>query len=163
MTPRHRVGISQYLVTPAPALLVAHGLGSCVGIALYDPENRVGGLAHTLLPSPRPGTEILRPGKFADTAIRTMVEDLLRLGACRESLWAKLAGGANMFEQLLNTADEGVGARNVRSARETLEAQAIPLMAEDTGGNYGRTLEFDLATGAVRIRTIRGGDTAISL
>ncbi len=159
---RERVGISQFRVAQAPALLVAHGLGSCVGIALYDPRPRLGALAHTLLPTLRPGLENSRPGKFVDTAICAMVEELLGRGAKRERLRAKVAGGANMFEQHFAT-DEGVGARNARSARETLARLGIPLLAEDTGGAYGRTLEFDLATGAIQVRTIRGGATLLTL
>lgn len=158
MTLKDRVGISEFRVARAPSQLVAHGLGSCVAIALYDPVNRLGGLAHTLLPKPHPGIEILRPGKFVATAIDAMVAELLCLGAARERLWAKLAGGANMFEQLAASGEETVGARNARSARETLAGLNIPLLGEDTGGNYGRTLEFDLGTGSVRVRTIRGSD-----
>jgi chemotaxis protein CheD len=83
-----------------------------------------------------------------------MMEELLELGAEKDCLVAKILGGANMFEALHPSGAEGVGARNARAARETLELLGIPLLAEDIGGNHGRTVEFDLATGEVRIRSV---------
>lgn len=163
MSPRERVGIAEVKVARAPALLVAYGLGSCLGIALYDPQLQVGGLAHTLLPAPRPRQRGAGGTKFVETAIRVMVDELLQRGACRERLAAKVVGGANMFEPLHPAVTDGIGARNAQTARETLRVLGIPLLAEDVGGNHGRTVEFVLATGEVRVRSVCHADVKKSL
>jgi chemotaxis protein CheD len=114
-------------------------------------------MAHTLLPTNRPTLEQeLRPAKFVNSAIELMVAELLARGAGRARLTAKLFGGANMFEPLVGSAENSVGSRNIRSAREVLAAQGVPLAAADVGGNFGRTVEFDLATGQVRVHVVRG-------
>ena len=154
-----RVAISEFRVAASPAILAVYGLGSCVGVALYDTYRRIGGLAHTLLSVPRPAQAVSRPGKFASTAIRAMMEEMLRRGAERKHLGAKIVGGANMFGLLHVPADQYIGARNARTARETLRELGIPLLAEDVGGDYGRTMEFDLSDGTVRVRTVRNDDT----
>lgn len=163
MTIRQRVGIAEWRVAETPAILVAYGLGSCVGIVLYDPEGRIGGLAHTLLPAPRPGLEDVRPAKFVESALRVMVEALVQKGADKSRLGAKIVGGANMFAPVYHPAQESIGTRNVQAARRTLEALGIPLLGEDTGGDHGRTLEFDLATGQVHVRTVRERDNLTTL
>lgn len=155
MNRKERIGISEFKTGRAPAVLVTYGLGSCLGIALYDPRKQLGGLAHTLLPQSRPrGEEKARETKYVDIAIRLMMEELIELGAEKRSLQAKICGGANMFEPLHPTTAEGIGARNAKAARETLELLGIPLLAEDVGGHHGRTVEFDLANGELRVRSI---------
>lgn len=155
MTEKSRVGISEYRVLRAPGVLVTYGLGSCLGIVLHDAAARVGGLAHTLLPCPREGMDQSRPAKFVDAAIRLMLAELLQLGARQERVVAKVFGGANMFEALPGGTREGIGQRNVRSAGDTLASLGIPLVAEDTGGSFGRTLEFDVASGSVTVKAVR--------
>lgn len=154
MNRKERVGISEFKTARAPAVLVTYGLGSCLGITLYDPLRQLGGLAHTLLPLFRPGDKT-RETKYVDSAIRLMMAELIELGAERDCLEAKISGGANMFEPLYAPETEGVGARNARAARETLHLLGIPLLAEDIGGNHGRTVEFDLANGEVRVSSVR--------
>lgn len=164
MKMKERVGISEVRVAGSPAILVTYGLGSCLGVALFDSEKKVGGLAHTLLPAPRAGVEETRPTKFVASAIRIMVSDLRALGADPVRLRAKLVGGATMFEPLKPLApEEMIGARNIRAARETLRELGIPVVAEDVGGNHGRTVEFDLSTGDVRVRSVRGSDKLLIL
>lgn len=164
MSERQRVGIAEFRVAQAPAVLVSYGLGSCLAIVLYDRERRIGGLAHTLLPAPHPGVAESRPEKFVAGAIRLMLEELLQQGADRAVLTARIAGGANMFvSQFEVSAEESIGARNVRAARETLHQLAIPLQAEEVGGSNGRTVEFDLDTGLVCVRSVCGGDRITQL
>lgn len=160
---KERVGISEFRVARAPMVLVTYGLGSCLGIALYEPQSKLGGLAHTLLPVPRPGIDENRTGKFVAMAIRSMAEEMLRQGAAEERLAAKLVGGANMFEQLHQPPGEGIGARNIRAAREVLDKMRIAVVAEEVGGHHGRTMEFDLETGQVVVRSVRGNDKLIYL
>jgi chemotaxis protein CheD len=157
-----RVGISEFRVVRAPAVLVAYGLGSCLGVILDDRQQRLGGMAHTLLPASQAGRPEERLAKYVDAAIGLLVDELLRQGAGRERLSARLVGGANMFEPLYPSATDGVGARNVRMARATLQALGIPLLAEDVGGSHGRTVEFDLATGQVVVRSVHGEDKILA-
>jgi len=163
MNSRIRVGISEFHVARAPAVLVTYGLGSCLGIVLCDRENGVGGLAHTLLPSLRPGIREVRMSKFVDTAIRLMVEEMVLQGALRERIVAVIVGGANMFEPPGGVPANAIGTRNISAARETLQALDLPLRAEDVGGNYGRTVEFDLVSLQVAVRSVRTGDRIISI
>ncbi|MDO3378392.1 chemotaxis protein CheD [Geoalkalibacter halelectricus] len=156
MSERRRVGISELHVAHAPDTLVTYGLGSCLSITLYDPLIRCGGMAHTLLPAPRPGRGEARPGKFVATAVQGLLAELLALGARRERLQAKLVGGANMFENLLTPNGDLIGERNTETAREILGGLGIALVAEDVGGNYGRTAELVLNSGEVRVKSVRG-------
>ena len=157
MTTRERVGISEYKLAKGPTSLVTYGLGSCLGITLYDPEIKLGGMAHTLLPKPRTGMDRSRMTKFVNASIRMMADELVENGASFERLVAKMFGGANMFEALQEWAGESIGQRNINAARETLAELGIHLVAEDVGGNFGRTLVFNLESGKVTVKSVREG------
>ena len=153
-----RVTIAQVRIDQSPAVLKAYGLGSCVAVALYDPEARIGGLGHLLLPN-RPETNALgSESKYVDAGILEIVEELVQAGANQDRLIAKVAGGANMFETSYQTLIKSIGARNARSARETLTSLGIPILSEEVGGNRGRTVEFDLATGNMMVYCARDDD-----
>ncbi|MFO7981856.1 MAG: chemotaxis protein CheD [Desulfuromonadales bacterium] len=154
MSSSHRIAISEWVVAQAPDTLICYGLGSCLGIAVYDRANRSGGLAHTLLPSPPQKDTIRRPGRFVSSAIALIRNELIDRGSLAENLAAKIVGGANMFERFNQTVGTGVGMRNIAAARMTLETLDIPLLGEDVGANFGRSMEFDLATGEIRVRTV---------
>jgi chemotaxis protein CheD len=142
-------------VAGAPERLVIHGLGSCVAVFLYDPGVRVGGLAHILLPWPPPGaTE--RLGRYAPTAISTMIEESIRLGANRAAMLAKVTGGSRMFNFESDPARPTIGDKNVEAVIKALEAERIAIAATDTGGDRGRTVTADLQDGSLTIATIRG-------
>ena len=158
MTEKQRVGIAEYRVATAPEVLISYGLGSCLGIMLYDPRLKLGGLAHTLLPEHRPGMGDLRPGKFVSLAIRQMFQELLELGADPDRIVAKICGGAHMFQPPPENPSRTIGQRNIVAARQALAELAIELQAEDVGGGIGRTVEFDLASGKVLLRFVRGHD-----
>jgi chemotaxis protein CheD len=150
-----KVGIAQWRVAKAPYRLVTLGLGSCVGVAVYDATSRVGGLAHVMLPDSRQFPPGQNPAKFADTALPALVEEMVRQGAARARLVAKLAGGAQMFNfdqhssPILN-----IGQRNVAAVKEALKKLGITVAGEDTGGSVGRTMILDAASGVVYIRII---------
>lgn len=146
-----RVSIGQARIARAPAILKACGLGSCIAVSLYDPETGIGGMGHMLLPSRPENNPLGSEGKYVDAGIFQMVDALVRAGATRERLLAKISGGANMFETIYQTLINSIGARNARSARETLAELSIPLLGEEVGGNRGRTVEFDLATGNMMV------------
>lgn len=145
------VGMAEFKVARSPDRLVAYGLGSCVGVALYDPVLRIGGLSHFMLPTSRLHPEISVPGKYADTSIEALLEEMKKEGALLGGLAAKLVGGANMFSSIVQSAFP-VGARNVAAAREKLAEKKIPIVGEEVGGGQGRTLFFSLEDGKVEIR-----------
>lgn len=145
------VGIAEFKVARSPDRLIAYGLGSCVGVALYDPSRKIGGLSHFMLPTSRLHAEVLAPGKYADTSIETLLEELLKEGVPPGGLLAKLVGGANMFSGIVQSAFP-VGARNVAAAREKLAEKKIPILAEEVGGGQGRTMVFSLEDGKVEIK-----------
>lgn len=156
-----RVSISQSCIAYAPMVLKAHGLGSCVAVAIYDPTTRLGGLGHMLLPNRPTGQKTETLSKYVDAGIEQMVDNLVAAGAERRALVAKLAGGANMFESLYQTLIDSIGARNARSARETLARLGIPVTGEEVGGNRGRTVEFDLASGDMMVYCAREDAKAV--
>ena len=146
------IGIAEYAVTANGVKLSTFGLGSCVAVAIHDGEAGVSGLAHVMLPSDaRSGDSVEDVGKYADTAIKAMVAEMEEAGANRESMEAKIAGGSEMFD--FSGIAEGVGRRNVEATRNELEALGIPIEAADVGGDYGRSIEFDGETGALKLKT----------
>ncbi len=164
------IGVAEFRVIDNPHVLASYGLGSCVAIALYDEGKQIGGLAHIMLPDSKAISKAGREARFADTAIHAMVEEMLKLGARRTRITAKIAGGAQMFSipGALNPANIPgpapglhIGERNVESTKNTLKELKIPLLGEDTGGSHGRTMYFDVGTGEVTITSIRHGDKKI--
>jgi chemotaxis protein CheD len=147
------VGIAEIKAARYPDSLTAYGLGSCVGVTLFDPEQRNGGLAHVMLPSSALSTRKFIPGKFADTAVDLLVEELKLLGSDPKKLRAKLIGGANMFKTIVSHSVP-IGFRNATAAREKLKALSIPLVGEDLGGESGRTIQFSLEDGRVKIKKL---------
>ena len=153
-----RDGMADYKVGSAPATIISYGLGSCIGISIYDPQTKIGGLLHIMLPDSTQSRPSENPAKFADTGIPLMLADILQLGASRSRLVAKLAGGAQMFAFANATDIMRVGARNAAAAKKILQDLRIPVLAEDTGGTYGRTVQIDLATGIYKVKTIDKGE-----
>ncbi|MCL2351009.1 MAG: chemotaxis protein CheD [Firmicutes bacterium] len=154
------VGMADLNVAASPGILTTIGLGSCVGIALYDGANKIAGLAHVMLPDSSQIKNNANAAKFADTAIVKLLSDMLRAGARREHIKAKLAGGAQMFA--FNSSNEAmrIGDRNVESTRKILAELRIPVVAADTGATYGRTVELYAEDGRFVIKTVgRGGMT----
>jgi len=157
-----KVGMADLQIAKAPDILVTLGLGSCVGVALYDSKAKIGGLAHIMLPDSKQTRKgETNVAKFADTAIAKTLADMEKQGAKRQHITAKIAGGAQMFA--FNNASEvmRVGDRNVEAVKKVLGMEKIPLIAEDTGGNFGRTIELDTSTGKLFVRTINKGEKEI--
>ena len=149
------VGISDYKLARCPNVFVTYALGSCVGICLYDRQTKVGGLSHIMLPeSSMFSKNDVNRMKFADTAIVDLVRDLTSLGGNNRRLVAKIAGGAQMFEVQPGSAIGTIGERNIISVKNTLHSLNIPIIAEDTGLNYGRTVYFDLDTGIMKVQSL---------
>lgn len=156
-----RVGMADYKVGRSPDSLISYGLGSCIGIAFYDPVVKVGGLLHIMLPDSSQARSNENPAKFADTGIPLMLKDMTALGAVKSRIIAKIAGGAQMFKFANATDIMRVGERNAETVRSILRNMNIRLSADDTGGNYGRTVELKLDTGVYKIKTIDKGEKDI--
>jgi chemotaxis protein CheD len=157
-----RVKVADYAVRRGAQVIATIGLGSCVAIALYDRESQVGGLAHILLPSPSMSRETTNPAKFPETIVPVMLAEMRALGSrAGHPISAKIVGGASMFGQLAAGSGINVGERNVTATREVLAAAGIPLLAEDTGLDYGRSVYFHLADGRVEVRSLKRGDRVI--
>ncbi len=152
-----KVGMADLQSSRHPCTLTTLGLGSCVGIALYEPHKKIAGLAHVMLPSSLQARNNTNIAKFADTAITKLVDDMCRLGANKAYIVAKLAGGAQMFSFSDASEMMRIGSRNVVSSKEMLEQMKIPILAEDTGGNYGRTIELYSENGKLLVKTIGHG------
>ena len=145
------IGIAELVVVHNPAVLVTIGLGSCVAISIRDPVARFGGLSHILLPSIAESNNKSNPMKFADSAIEMVVDILLQKGCQKSRLEAKIAGGASMFNISGNTIN--MGEKNIAAVKKKLDELKIPLLASDTGSNYGRTVEFHIASGIMYVKS----------
>ncbi len=158
MAQTHVVGISDCKVASNPAdVLTTYALGSCVGITLYDPVTRVGGLLHVMLPDSRfrsPAREF-NPYMFADTGFYALLQEVQQAGAKRQRLVAKMAGGANM---LGGTAIFDIGGRNAEALLGYCRLERIPVAATSLGGTVGRSMELMLSDGTVRVRLLGVGE-----
>jgi chemotaxis protein CheD len=158
--PELRVRVADYAVS-AVGVITTIGLGSCVAIVLYDAVAHVGGLAHVLLPSEAMSRDRSNPAKFPGTVVPLLVEEMRKRGAVPERLRAKIVGGASMFGNLVPSGGINIGERNVVASREVLGAAHIPIVAEDTGSDYGRTVYFHLDDGRVEVRSLRRGSRVL--
>ncbi len=152
-----KVGMADLNSAQHPCMITTLGLGSCVGVALYDSATKIVGLAHVMLPSSEQAKNNSNLAKFADTAIVQLVQDMVKLGARKERITAKLAGGAQMFAFSQGSDLMRIGYRNVVASKEKLKELKIPIISEDTGGNYGRTIEIYSEDGRLMVKTIGSG------
>ena len=150
------VEIADFAVASGDAVLVTAGLGSCVALGLHNPATGIAGLAHILLPSVGIGPPSIHPAKYADTGVPLLVEEMRRRGA-KGQIVARMAGGARMFAALLPSGIN-MGQRNIDATRAALYKLGIPVIAEDVGGEFGRSVRVVAATGAMTVRSLTGGD-----
>jgi len=134
--PMAMIGIGEYRVGSFPMMTI--GLGSCIGLTLYDPNIKLGAMVHIMLPESSGRTD--RPGKYADTAVPLLVNELNALGSKNRAIIAKMAGGASMFEYFGTNLN--IGERNAGKVRALLNESHIQLVAEDIGGKVGRSVTF---------------------
>ena len=157
-----KVGMADLKTCVSPDAITTLGLGSCIGIAIVDPVTKIGGLAHIMLPD---STAIRNSqqniAKFADTGIVELVNQMIKIGAKKERMVAKIAGGAMMFAFKSQSDLTMVGQRNAAASKQKLKELGIPLLAEDTGANYGRTVIFYPETGEFHIRAVGKEETII--
>lgn len=157
-----KVGIADLQFAKTPDVLRTSGLGSCVGVIIYDLSMKIAGMAHVMLPdSSMSKRSDLNQFKYADTVIPILIDKLLADGARKYALKAKIAGGAQMFSFSSSNDMLRVGQRNVEAVKAMLATYRIPIMAEDIHGSSGRTIEFSLETGMLNIRTVSLGTREI--
>lgn len=149
-----KVGMADLQVCKSPDVLTTLGLGSCVGVALYDPLTKVSGLLHLMLPDSTKIRNNENIAKFADTGIEELIHQMLLLGANKSRIVAKIAGGAQMFAMKSSNDLLRVGERNIEAAKENLRNNNIRIIVEDTGLNYGRTVELYSETGDFVIKSV---------
>lgn len=148
-----KVGIADYKITLNGGLLTL-GLGSCVAVCIYDVYTGRGGLAHIMLPNKNPGSNPPHTSrlKYADIALPEMIDEMISLGSQKINLRAVIVGGGNMFINSSTPAEQGVGHRNQESVKKILSSYSIPIVAQDVGGNIGKTVYFDLKNGDVYVK-----------
>ena len=144
--PRVRVGVADWRVHDGQGTLATSGLGSCVAIAVYEPDSGVGGLLHAMLPAAPDAAAT--PAKYVDSGLRELLDGLEHRGADREAVRAKLAGGSSMLDISVG---EAVGERNIEAAKRALDDADVPLVAAETGGSAGRSVSFCPVDGDVTI------------
>lgn len=149
-----KVGMADLKVCHAPDAVTTLGLGSCVGVALYDKVTKVAGLVHVMLPDSTQVRQNQNRAKFADTGIDFLIETMVADGANKSRLTAKIAGGAQMFAFSGNNDMLRVGERNVEAVKKKLGELGISILAEDTGLNFGRTVEFYPEDGSFVIKSV---------
>ena len=158
--------------------IVAYGLGACVGICLYEPSLKVAGMGHVVLPEQRrfetgaaANIAIASPGKFADSAVPLLIDEIARSGGLRHNLRAAIVGGAQIFGIAAGLPGAGsglpsaleIGERNAHAIRAALELHGIPLCASDIGGSHGRTVVFRVSAGAVVVKAIGGSARVLTV
>ena len=149
-----KVGMADLNICKSPDVITTLGLGSCIGLTLYDPVTKIGGMVHYMLPDSTQVRNNENIAKFADTGIDELLKRVVAAGASKQRLVAKIAGGAKMFETTGVSAIGHIGERNAEAAKQILKQKGIRLIAEDTGLNYGRTVELHCETGEFYIKAV---------
>ena len=150
MSEKRIIGIADMKLAKVEGMLVTYALGSCIGICLHDPVIKLGALVHIMLPL-NMETGRKNPMKYADTGIRETLRQMEAMGARRDRITAKIAGGAKMFEES-GGALGNIGQRNIESVHLNLKKEGIRLLKEDVGGSVARTLLFDVSSGLCCVR-----------
>lgn len=151
-------GLGEMCVATSPDdILTAQGLGSCIGIAAFEPARKIAVLAHVMLPGPTPGaTSADQPARFAAQAVDAILDTMQEHGGLRHRLVIKIAGGAQVIKIAGMEDRLKIGARNIAAVHEALQRHSLRIAAEDTGGHVGRTMCLYAATGATTVRVVGG-------
>ena len=153
------IGISDMNIVSDNDSIITYALGSCIAICLYDPAIKIAGMAHIMLPYSKECPADRNILKFADTATHELLFQMEKRSARKSRLRAKIAGGAQMFKIISEAAN--IGRRNSMAVKETLRSLMIPVIAEDIGDDFGRTVEFFASNGQLHVRTAKHGNWEI--
>lgn len=146
------------IVRSGGSTLVAYGLGSCIGVTAFDPVLGAGGMTHVVLPDSSLGRGDDKPGKYADLAVPRLIRGLIELGGKKSRLILKIAGGAQMLGMAGLSGKLDIGGRNAEAVRQAVEREGLALAAEETGGNFGRTMHLYLPAGRVTVVSVGRGE-----
>ncbi|ACD51638.1 UNVERIFIED_ORG: chemoreceptor glutamine deamidase CheD [Clostridium botulinum] len=149
-----KVGIADLNLVSSPGKIMTIGLGSCIGIALYDRRSKLAGLSHIMLPDSTQFKNVTNPMKFADLAIPLLIKKMEAKGCLKRNLIAKIAGGASMFSFSDKSMVGDIGKRNIQAVKKSLSEERIQIIAEDVGGNKGRTMILDALDGKVTLKIV---------
>lgn len=152
-----KVGIADLNVVLDPGAIMTIGLGSCIGIALYDKTTKVAGLAHIMLPDSTQFKSNTNPMKFADLAIPMLIEKMEKQGCNKRNIVAKIAGGASMFNFSDKSIISDIGKRNSDAVKKALNYESIRIIGEEIGGNKGRTMILKASDGTVILKVVGQG------
>lgn len=150
---RQIVGIAD-LQYARDGILTSYGFGSCVGIVMYDPQIRLAGLLHIMLPDSKAFSVVDNPLKFADTGIAALRQGLLMKGASAERIVSKIAGGASVYRDTSGAGLFDVGRLNAERVKTVLKSLSIPILAEDLGGHFSRTIDYDVRNDRLAVKRI---------
>jgi chemotaxis protein CheD len=151
-----RIGMAEFAVAHAPTKITTLGLGSCIGLSIYDPIIKVGGMIHIMLPSKLIATGSDNPAKFADTGVPLLLKEIERLGALKSRLLVKIVGGAEMFKMDGQDDRVRIGARNIQAVETVCEQLGLVIVASSVGGDIGKSITLDLESGLVYVRMVSG-------
>lgn len=149
---QHLIGIAQMMVSDKPDdLLVAPNLGSCLGVSVYDPKNKFGGMIHCLLPlsTSDPDKAKERPCMYVDTGVALLLESILKKGAKKSDLVIAVVGGANINDE--NGVFE-IGKKNFTVLKKILWKNNLLIKAQHVGENFSRTISLSIGSGEVSLK-----------
>jgi chemotaxis protein CheD len=153
------ISVGEMAVGVKDVQIKTSGIGSCVVVCLYDEEARAGGMIHSMLPTKGAVAQKDKSAKaisnssvakYVDEGIERLVFEVEQIGAVKDRLVAKLAGGSKMFK-FIGDEKNSIGLKNLEMAKQELIKHGIPVSGEDTGGTVGRVAEFDLENGILNI------------
>lgn len=150
----YTIGIAESVIARSPDKIATLGLGSCIGLVLYDPITKIGGMVHIMLPAAPKDGLAANKSKYADTGVTELIKMMVSAGAIRGRLLAKAAGGAHMFNATYNSDVMNVGQRNIDMFKRTLRENSIKIIGEDTGGASGRSIEFCCESNMLQVRVV---------
>lgn len=145
------IGIGDYFAS-SQDIVIHTVLGSCVAVCLYDPEKKIGGMNHILMPSNPDINKYDASARYGINAMELLINAIMRLGGNRKKIVAKTFGGANLLMAV--SRENAVGARNVEFVIEFLRAEKIKILARDFGGHDSRKIFFHTATGDVFLKRV---------
>lgn len=151
-----RVNIGELKIVKGNLKLVAYGIGSCIVVVCYDKKEPIAGMLHAMLPERKKND---KENKYVDSGIENLVKELIKMNVNIKNMEAKIFGGAKMFD--INFDGESIGERNIRKAKEVLLKKGIKIVGEDTGSNYGRTIEFNVINKTALVKSFSAGEKIV--
>ncbi len=154
------INMAEFKVAKAPGTMRTV-LGSCVGVFLYDPHAKIGGLLHIMLPEHPSDGSAYNKAKFATSGIPLLIDQMMQAGAQKRNLICKICGGSKMFSGFSSNTNIDIGNRNQLATQQVLRDHGIKISASDLGGATGRKIMVDLSNGSIHIFHFNVGEKVI--